>query len=83
MRTAKEMFEELGFKCYDDREREGLPLIISYVKPNDYELGGHCTYVDFILPDRIWRTNIVNINKNKKIMEAINKQVKELGWDEN
>lgn len=78
--SAKEMFEKLGYKCRDDREQKGLPLTISYVQLNDYELGGHCPYVDFILPDRKWRSNIVNITANIRLMQAINKQVKELGW---
>lgn len=78
--SAKEMFKKLGFECRDDRERKGLPLTISYVEPNDYELGGHCAYVDFILPDKNWKTNIVDIKNNIKIMQAINKQIEELEW---
>lgn len=80
--SAKEMFEELGYECYDDRIREGLPLTICYVQSNDYELSGHSPYVDFILPDKNWKTNIVNIETNNKLIKAINQQCKELGWIE-
>lgn len=80
MKTAKEMFEKLGYKCFDDRERDGLPLIISYVMPNDYELGGHSPYVEFVLPDKRWRTNIVDIKQDIALMNAIDKQLSELNW---
>ena len=78
---AKEMFEKLGYECFDDRTRHGLPILISYVEPNEYELGGHSPYVDFVLPDKRWRTNIVNIEQDVALMNAINKQVEELGWN--
>ena len=80
--NAKDMFKELDFDCHDDREQKGLPLSITYIQPNPYELGGHSPYVEFILPDRNWRTNIVDIEKDNKIMQAISQQKKELGWFE-
>ena len=78
--SAREMFEKLGYKCFDDRERDGLPLIISYVMSNDYELGGLSPYVEFVLPDKRWRTNIVDIKQDVALMNAIHKQLSELNW---
>ena len=79
--SAKEMFEKLGYECRDDREQKGLPLTISYVQPNHYELGGHSPYVEFVLPDKRWRTNIVDIKQDVNLMNAIYKQLQELGWN--
>ena len=76
--SAKEMFEKLDFECFDDREQEGLPLTILYRK----EYNGVITKVRFDLPDKKYITNIQNIESknNGKLLQAINKQVEELGW---
>lgn len=74
-KTAKEMFEELGYKYEKIGEK------IYYEEPNLYELGGHSPCIVFYTVNRYWDTNIVNIEKDKKIMKAINKQVAELGWN--
>ena len=79
-KSAKKMFEELGFECHDDRELSGLPLSINYVKLNEYTLNEYCLYISFILPDHCWRTNIDNVSKNDYLMKAIHQQLKELGW---
>lgn len=78
--TAKEMFEKLGYECFDDRERDGLPLSILYRKEDIPEVVG---YVSFDLPDRRYTTNVENIESknNGKLLQAINKQVEELGWN--
>ena len=78
--SAKEMFEKLGYECFDDREYEGLPLIILYRNENN----GVITKVRFDLPDKKYITNIQNIESknNGKLLQAINKQVEELGWNE-
>lgn len=77
--TAKEMFKRIGYECFDDREREGLPLTILYKQP-EWELGGHTPYVMFNLVDKKWDTNIVDVQK-LPVRDAINKQIEELGWD--
>ena len=76
--TAREMFEKLGYECFDDREYEGLPLTILYRKENNSVI----TKVRFDLPDKKYITNIQNIESknNGKLLHAINKQVEELGW---
>ena len=76
--SAKEMFEKLDFECFDDREREGLPLTILYRK----EYNGVITKIRFDLPDKKYITNIQNIESknNGKLLQAINKQIEELGW---
>lgn len=78
--SAKEMFEKLEYECFDDREYEGLPLTILYRKENN----GVITKVRFDLPDKKYITNIQNIESknNGKLLQAINKQVEELGWNE-
>lgn len=79
-KSAKDMFEELGFDCRDYRELSGLPLPIGYFKSNEYTSNGYCLYIIFMLPDKYWRTNIDNVLKNDHLMKAINQQCKELGW---
>ena len=77
--SAKEMFEELGYECFDDRKRKGLPLIILYRKEEIPEI---VSWVEFNLVDENWKTSLKSFcTKNaKKLQEAINQQVKELGW---
>ena len=73
---AKEMFEKLGYEEYKTDER------LYWSKPNEYELGGHEPYVVFDLIYQEWNTNIVEIKKEKDLIQAINKQIEELGWNE-
>ena len=77
--SAKEMFEELGYECFDDREHDGLPLTILYRKE---DIPNVVVWVSFDLPDGRYRTNVKNIESknNGKFLQAINKQVEELGW---
>ena len=79
--SAKEMFEELGYECFDDRDdKEYLPLTILYRKEDIPEV---VVWVSFDLPDKKYRTNVKNIESknNGKFLQAINKQVEELGWN--
>ena len=73
--SAKEMFEKLGYECEKIGEK------IYYDIPNQYELGGHSPYIVFYTVNKHWDTNIVEIEKDKKLMKAINKQIEELGWN--
>ena len=74
MKSAREMFEELGYKQkkYDD--------IIYYFKeiniPKKY---GHILiyHINFILEDKELYTSK---NLDYKELRAINKQIEELGW---
>ena len=72
--SAREMFEELGYECFDDREQPGLPLTILYKEP-ERTLGEYVAYIDFILPDKRWKTNISNIEKYPDLVEADRKSV--------
>lgn len=72
---AKEMFEKLGYEYSKVGEK------IYYEIPNPYELGGHSPFVIFYTVNQYWDTNIVEINKDKELIKAINKQVEELGWN--
>ena len=73
--NAKEMFEKLGYEYSKVGEK------IYYEIPNPYELGGHSPYVVFYTVTQRWDTNIINLKKDKPLIEAINKQVEELGWN--
>lgn len=73
--SAKELFEDLGYKEYKSDER------LYWSEPNEYELGGHEPYVVFDLIYQEWHSNIVDIEKKKDLIQAINKQIEELGWD--
>ena len=76
--SAKEMFEELGYECFDDRDdKEHLPLTILYRKEDIPEI---VVWVSFDLPDKKYRTNVKNIESknNGNFLQAINKQVEEL-----
>ncbi len=78
--SAKEMFEKLGYECFDDRDdKKHLPLTILYRKEDTPEI---VVWVSFDLPDKKYRTNVKNIESknNGKFLKAINKQVEELGW---
>lgn len=77
--NAKEMFEELGYECFDDRKREGLPLIILYRKEEIPEI---VSWVEFNLVDKNWKTSLKSFSTKsaKKLQEAIKQQCKELNW---
>lgn len=76
MKTAKEMFEELGYEKDSTCEINGH---LYYFKES--------FKIDFDLHDKnIYKYNCLNNCKcsiNMKELEAINKQVKELNWYEN
>ena len=72
--TAKEMFEKLGYEYSKVNEK------IYWEQPAIFELGELTPYVSFDLIYQKWDTDIVEIEKDKKLIQAINKQVEELGW---
>lgn len=78
-KAAKEMFKRIGYDCFDDRESEEKPLSILYKQP-ERGLGEHVPYVNFNLVDKKWDTNIVDVHK-LPVQAAIDKQIEELGWD--
>ena len=71
--TAKEMFEKLGYGCSKS------PFEIFYYQ--EFRTYGDDTYdigIHFNLDDKdIW----AEVNINVKELQAINKQVEELGWN--
>lgn len=73
--TAREMFEKLGYEYSKVGEK------IYYEKPNPYELGGHSPYVVFYTINKHWDTNLVDFGRDKELIKAINKQIEELGWN--
>lgn len=77
-KSAREMFEELGYECFDDRKRDGLPLTIMY-RESLRNFDECVAYIIFNLVDKKYNTNLVNVNDNTKL--AINKQIEELGWE--
>ena len=73
--TAREMFEKLGYEYSKVNEK------IYWEQPAIFELGEPTPYVSFDLINQEWNTNIVEIEKDKELIKAINQQVKELNWD--
>nr|DAZ26662.1 MAG TPA: hypothetical protein [Caudoviricetes sp.] len=79
-KSAKEMFEELGFKrvetpykeciCYEDKHIYHIRQIIFWI---DNKIMCNNLYYDYFQMQGSLR-----INKN--LLKAINKQVEELGW---
>jgi hypothetical protein len=75
MKSAKDQFEELGYEYSKVNEK------IYWEQPAIFELGEPTPYVSFDLINQEWNTNIVEIEKDKKLIQAINKQVEELQWN--
>ena len=77
MKTAKEMFKELGYELVDTNSAGvKLTMILYY----NYETTSSISF---------WSPININIDLQSdehltvKHIQAINQQVKELGWDEN
>jgi hypothetical protein len=72
MKSAKEMFEKLGY------EREFKNNVIYYFKKIRIPKRNIIYSINFIIDDKQ-----IFINKNIEIeeLQAINKQVEELGWN--
>lgn len=73
--NAKEMFEKYGFIIYDETEE-----ILIYCTDYDSEMQEDDHYIRF---DKICKTIYSNKEINIKELQLINKQVEELGWNEN
>lgn len=79
MKSAKEMFEELGYEKVSD-----IPICYRF------DDGGYVNLIDFIdIKQKIMFTEYEEYNENKpqgsfflnkSELKAINKQVEELGW---
>lgn len=97
MKTAKEMFEELGYKCieHNTRTHDEYALVPQDEPYIEYIAENNNLYltIKFCLWNRTVWTEMVEINANKpykrfpcplnyKDFLAINKQLKELRWDE-
>lgn len=72
MKTAKEMFEELG---YFQRDKD---CFIEYVKI--YDRNDSFANVQFIYEDKI--VSMCIVEDYEKVLKAINKQIEELKWEE-
>lgn len=77
MKSAKEMFEELGYEIETD-----LKDILIYKK--EYPLGGTQEFIFHKNNDGMYINNSINGSGTDflsyKELQAINKQVEELGW---
>lgn len=80
MKNAKEMFEELGYKYSED------DYFISYIEHNDskpvkyqiiFSKEYKCVEIIFVMFDKPHYFTRINID----LLKAINKQIEELGWD--
>lgn len=81
--SAKEMFEELGFK-YEYHENKSINAedTITYHKDNlhiQFNLISKCIIVQNDTSPMFYGVGIFFINN--KLHKAINKQVEELGWN--
>ena len=77
--SAKEMFEKLGFEYNFDSDNYLLQPCISYFKYNYEEKK--------VFGIRFWiKDKVYEIENDKQLslnlLQAINKQVEELGWNE-
>ena len=77
MKTAREMFEELGYR-QEKYELETINGKIDFLRYKD-----SCCYktISFQLKDKYFNTSCID-EDYEKVLEAINKQVEELGWEE-
>ena len=75
MKTAKDMFEELGFEQKINNEN-----VLMYVRDlqEDYRI----SVIFWLGWERIHFRNNYDEELSMKLLKAINKQVEELGWNE-
>lgn len=81
-KSAKEMFEELGYKVFDDNKYH----MKGYLKKNFID---ETCYIEFDLEDKTVRSFVGSDSPftpdrdaeiDLKELKAINKQIEELGW---
>lgn len=88
--SAKEMFEELGFKEYSNNNitisykykanRENTNyMIVFYFSDNTYQVFTQ-SYSSRLLKEKKYLPIYEPYRINKKLHDAITKQLKELGW---
>ena len=77
---AKEMFKKLGYKQKLQYEDDDL-IAIRYKNKYNIEIIFDLWDCDFVKFGKIWE-NIGNSSINMEELQAINKQVEELGWNE-
>lgn len=79
--TAKEMFEKLGYKqeCWCFEEEKKIDEIV-YIRENRF-----ASNVTFRIENKCFKIHRKNETKSAwcelKLLQAINKQVEELGWN--
>ena len=79
--TAKEMFEDLGYKqeCWCFEEEKKIDEIV-YIRENRF-----ASNVTFRIENKCFKIHRKNETKSAwcdlKLLQAINKQVEELGWN--
>ena len=83
-KTAKEMFEELEYKCLGG-DKNGGYIAIKYFKEEnhcEYDIEFTCNKQIIICKNHIRNKRmILDVTEvDMNLLKAINKQVKELGW---
>lgn len=80
--SAKEMFEDLGYKLEDNNEFEIRYFNKRFISDTNYILFDKINKVvhNFIVSDSPF-TSARDLPLNMNLLKAINKQVEELGWN--
>lgn len=83
--TAKEMFEKLGYEDITDSRYKDLMIVYKNSGNVYYEISFMKDYKCFeINPYVIWGDTVLQhyfVRLDTKLLQAINKQVEELGWN--
>ena len=83
--TAKEMFEELGYKCLGGDITSGYIAIKYFKEENccEYDITFDCNRQIRICKNHIRNKRMLLdiMDVDMKLLQAINKQVEELGWN--
>lgn len=74
-KSAKEMFEELGYKLMKEDDKE-----IWYVNKNTKPVATNITFIVQLKYFVIYKHEIDNPCIDVKELQAINQQINELGW---
>lgn len=77
--SAKEMFEKLGYEHYEDEN------FVDYQEVNDKSVRYHISFCKFekcieLMPKIDGKTHYFT-RLDRKLLQAINKQIEELGWE--
>ncbi len=80
-KTADEMFEEIGYTKNDIKATDGNIIFTTYEKENQLGSKKFNKTINFIVIDEYMSFKNILI-LDKKELQAINKKIEELGWNE-